>query len=249
MTALALLPPDLTGATLALLLVTSFAGSFLTIAFGLGGGGLLLGVMASLMPPAALVPVHGVVQFGSNAGRALLMARHIRWAATGRFLAGITLGIAIAAQGVVALPPAALQIGIGLFLTWTVLANPPRWMRNLPFVTGLATAGVSMFFGAAGPFVATYLKTLNLPRHAHVGTMAALQTLQHLLKSVAFGMLGFAYAPWAGFMALMILAGLAGTWAGGKVLNRLTDRGFRRALDAVLLLLAVQLVWTGLAGL
>jgi hypothetical protein len=41
------------------------------VAFGIGGGAALLAVMASLVPPAALIPVHGVVQVGSNLGRAL----------------------------------------------------------------------------------------------------------------------------------------------------------------------------------
>lgn len=50
-------------------------------------------------------------------------------------------------------------------------------------------------------------------------------------------------------MALMILAGLAGTWAGGKVLDRLTDSRFKQALDVVLLLLALQLIWSGLRAL
>lgn len=33
--------------------------------------------MASFLPPLIVLPVHGVVQFGSNAGRTWLMRRHI----------------------------------------------------------------------------------------------------------------------------------------------------------------------------
>lgn len=229
--------------------MASFAGSFVTIAFGLGGGGLVLAIMASLMPPAALIPVHGVVQFGSNAGRAVLMLRHLHRPALGSFLAGAVIGTLLASRVVVTLPTAAVQIGVGAFLIWTLFARAPAWMHRWPALTGAVTAALSMGFGASGPFVTAYLKSLALGRHAHVATLAVLQTLLHLMKVLAFGALGFAFAPWAPFLAAMIACGLAGTWAGGKVLNHLTDARFKQALDAILLLLALQLIWSGLSNL
>ncbi len=63
------LPEGLSQAAFWAIMVASFVGSFITAAFGIGGGALLLAIMATLMPPAALIPVHGVVQAGSNAGR------------------------------------------------------------------------------------------------------------------------------------------------------------------------------------
>ncbi|MCB1390343.1 MAG: sulfite exporter TauE/SafE family protein [Rhodobacteraceae bacterium] len=244
----ALLPPDVSGAVILALMATSFASSFITISFGIGGGGLMLAVMASLVPPAALVPVHGVVQFGSNAGRTTMMFQHIHWPAVARFGAGIVLGILIGASVVINLPAAAVQIGVGLFLIWTVVSKPPAWMRDWPLFTGTLTSVLSMFFGASGPFVNTYVKSLDLGRHAHVATTAALLSGQHLLKSVAFGALGFAYAPWAGLIVALILCGLAGTWTGKRVLNRMTDARFRQALNVILLLLSARLVWQGLAS-
>ena len=244
-----LLPPDLSAAVVLVLMATSFAASFITVSFGIGGGGLMLAVMASLVPPVALVPVHGVVQFGSNAGRTAMMARHIRWPSVVRFGAGIVLGVGIGASVAVSLPAAAVQIGVGVFLIWTVLSHPPAWMRDWPLVTGTLTSILSMFFGASGPFVNTYVKSLNLGRHAHVATAAMLLSGQHLLKSVAFGALGFAYAPWAGLIAALILCGLAGTWSGRRVLNRMTDARFKQALNGVLLLLSARLVWEGVASL
>ena len=243
------LPAALSPTVALILLATSMAGSFITISFGIGGGGLLLAVMATLLPPVALVPVHGVVQFGSNAGRTAMMARHIQWWAMGWFVAGIVTGIVVGAFVVIDIPPAVVQIGVGLFLIWTIFARTPAWMRRWPFVTGTLTSVLSMFFGASGPFVATYVKSLNLGRHQHVGTMAALLSLQHLLKTVAFGVLGFAYAAWAPFIAAMILAGLVGTWIGKTVLNKMTDARFKTALDVILFLIAARLVWAGLTTL
>ncbi len=241
------LPPDVPLAIALILMATSFVASFINISFGIGGGGLMLAVMATLLPPSALVPVHGVVQFGSNAGRSVLTFRHIHWPAVLRFGLGIALGIAIGAALVVELPVALIQIGVGLFLIWTVLAHPPAWMRNWPLFTGTLTSVLSMFFGASGPFVNTYVRSLGLGRHAHVATTAALLSGQHLLKAAAFGALGFAYAPWAGLIGALILCGLAGTWTGKRVLNRMTDARFRQALNVILLLLSARLVWAGVS--
>jgi uncharacterized membrane protein YfcA len=106
-----------------------------------------------------------------------------------------------------------------------------------------------MFFGATGVFVATLTKSLALGRHAHVAPHAARMTMQHGIKTVTFGLLGFAFGPWIGLTAAMIATGFLGTLAGRLVLNRMGDLHFRRALDVVLLGLAARLVYDGITDL
>lgn len=236
-------------ATLALLLATSLFSSFVTASLGIGGGVLLLAVMASLLPPAALIPVHGVIQFGSNAGRAAILWRHVHWPPFAAFTTGTVVGIALGGVLAVDLPPPVIRIGVGLFVIWSVFATPPAGFGRLAALNGGIASFLTMFFGATGPFVATYVKALTLPRQAHVATHAVLMTLQHGAKIVAFGVLGFAFAPWAGFVFAMILSGLAGTLLGRRVLLRMTDTGFKRALDIVLVLLSLRLIWTGARAL
>ena len=60
-----------------LMMITAGFTSFISAAFGAGGGLMLLVVMASFMPMAVVVPVHGLVQLGSNANRLLLSFKHI----------------------------------------------------------------------------------------------------------------------------------------------------------------------------
>ena len=47
----------------------------------------------------------------------------------------------------------------------------------------------------------------------------------------------------------MIGAGFLGTLAGKRLLNRLDDRMFRLALDVILVLLALRLIWGGMRQL
>jgi len=230
----------------AVLVAVSLLTSFITAAFGIGGGGILLAVMASLVPIQALIPVHGLVQLGSNAGRVTMFRRDIFRPALPAFVLGSVAGCALGGVVVVELPAEAVQIGIGGFVIWTVFARPPAWLRRLPVITGLISSFLTMFFGATGLFVAGFTKALDLPRHAHVATHAALMTAQHTLKVIVFGLLGFAFADWWVLVLAMILSGLAGTWAGRHVLNRMNDHGFRLALNAILVVLALRLIWTGL---
>jgi hypothetical protein len=52
---------------------------------------------------------------------------------------------------------------------------------------------------------------------------------------------GFAFAPWIWFI-------LAMTLAGRVLLIRMSDKGFKRALDVILVLISLRLIWVGVTG-
>lgn len=64
-----LIPESLSLPVAVFLLASSTITSMITASLGAGGGVLLLVLMASWMPPAAIIPVHGMIQLGSNVGR------------------------------------------------------------------------------------------------------------------------------------------------------------------------------------
>ena len=227
----------------------SFLGSFITVSMGIGGGAMVLAVMASLVPPTALIPIHGVTQVGSNAIRAMVLGKHTFWPPVAAFGIGSIIGVMIGGAIVIDLPPAYVQIGVGLFVIWSVAAKPPKWLVQWPAVTGLISSILTMFFGASGVFVSGYVKSLSLGREAHVATHAVLMTMQHLLKVIVFGVLGFAFGPWIGFVTVMIAAGFLGTLAGRHVLRRMNDAIFGTVLNVILLTLAARLIWQGVTTL
>lgn len=240
-----LLPPELGPLTGLALLGISFLGSFITAAFGIGGGVVVLAVFASLLPPAALIPVHGVIQLGSNAGRAIIMRDHISTAVFIPFLIGALAGVVLGAIVVVDLPPAAVQISVGCFILWTIVAKPPAFLRRAAWIAGSVSTFLTMFFGATGPFVAAYVKSHGFERMAQVGTHAACMTSQHGLKVVAFGILGFAFGPYIPLVIGMIVVGFAGTVVGRKVLMKIDEKRFKLALNGILILLSLRLIWAG----
>ncbi len=242
------IPPEISVAAFWALLGSSFGASFVTAAFGLGGGVLLLAVCAVLLPPAALIPVHGAVQLGSNLGRAATLLRHVIWTGMPGFVAGAVIGVAIGGTVSVNIPPNLVQVLVGLFIVWSVLGRMPAFLRRWAVVTGLISSFLTMFFGATGPFVAAYTKSVARDRHGFVATHAAMMTTQHALKTLTFGLLGFAFAGWLWLTGAMIVAGFLGTLAGRSLLNRMTDARFLWILNAILLATAARLIWTGATG-
>ncbi|TYC49735.1 sulfite exporter TauE/SafE family protein [Rhodobacterales bacterium] len=237
--------PLATPATVALV-VASFVTSALTAAVGLGGGVALIAIMATLMPAGALVPVHGVVQLGSNAGRALVQIRHVDWTIALWFAAGAIFGAAIGGKIAVQLPPDILKAGIGCFVLWVIWGRKPTFYKarkRAMAATGFVSTLLSMFFGAAGPIGGAVLSTLGMTRHQFVANQAVTALIMHVFKILAFGALGFAFAPWAGLIVMMIASGFLGTLAGSLLLGRMNEAVFKTGFKWVMTLLALNLFW------
>lgn len=100
------------------LLAASAVTSMLTAVLGAGGGVLLLVLMATWIPPAAIIPVHGMIQLGSNTGRAVLTFRHIDWRVILAFAPGVVAGAALGAWLLVNLPAHLWQLSIAAFVLY-----------------------------------------------------------------------------------------------------------------------------------
>lgn len=247
--------PDGIGTIDALIMIAaSFFTSFLSAAMGIGGGVALLAVMAQAMPALAVVPVHGVVQLGSNAGRAFLFRKDAQYRIVGYFLIGAIIGGLIGGQIVVALPAATLQLILALFILFSIWGPMPKLKegsKGMGLVSGggIISTMLTMFVGATGPFVAVVIKQFQLSRQAHVGTFSACMVTQHSIKIVTFGILGFAFGTYLPLMAAMVLTGFAGTWVGRHFLQKTSDDRFGRWLNIILTILAARLLYVAISDL
>lgn len=242
-----LLPEQLSQGISLLLILAAALTSAVTAALGVGGGVLLLAIMALVVPPAAIIPLHGMVQLGSNANRALMTWRHIDWKLLAAFTPGALLGAWLASLFLVQLPMQTLQLTIAgfiLFLCWGPKVPPLALGRLGSFFAAAATTFISMFVGATGPLVAAFVKQQHQgERFRTVANFAASMSVQHLPKAVVFGSAGFVFADWLGLLVLMIAAGALGTWVGLQFLARQSNRNFARLFNILLTLLALRLIW------
>lgn len=241
-----LVPADV-GATASFFLIAFSAfTSFITAAAGIGGGIMMVAVMAVLMPAHAVIPIHGAVQIGSNAGRTAIMLPQVQWQVLAPFCAGSVVGAAVGGLTVVELPPAVLNIGLAFFILYSVWAPPVTAPGRFKVVaTGAFSSFLTMFFGATGTFVSAMVKSMRLGRLEHVATHSACMVAQHLIKVIAFGLLGFNFGPYAGLVVAMIASGFLGTVIGKHVLVKMNDVIFHRVLAVLLSLLALRLLYEG----
>jgi uncharacterized protein len=232
------------------LVVASFFTSAMTAAFGLGGGIALLALMGLSMPVAALVPVHGMVQLGSNAGRAWHLRHHVSTQFAWPFLAGSLAGAVIGTFAVLSLPDSVMKTIMGGFILLTAWVKLPGLERlkgaGIAIGSGII-ALISMLVGASGPLLSAFLAQMFPGNRTQlVATSAAGMTVHHGLKIIVFGMAGFAFARWLGFIAAMIVSGYLGTLFGSRMLGRVPEALFRTVFKWALTALALDLLRRGL---
>ena len=239
---------------LAVLIVTtvSFFSAALTAAFGIGGGLLLLAIMSAIFPAAAVIPIHGVAQFGANLSRFWFQLRDTLWPIVGWFSAGSLIGAAVGGQIAVALPPALLKAGVAIFILWSVWGLKPQAFTagaRIFFSTGAVAAFLSMFFGATGPIAAAVIGSANLDKLQTSATLAACMFIQHGIKILTFGLLGFAYGEWLPVIAAILACGFAGSFVGTRLLRRMNEKTFRSGFKKLLTVFAIYLLASALLGI
>lgn len=240
-----ILPANVSLTVFLLLVAVSFFTSALTAAFGIGGGVAMLGALAGTVPPAMVVAVHGIVQLGSNMGRVIIQRAHVLWRPTLIFSAGSVAGAVAGAALFVNLPERWLMALLGVFIlamTWLPKPRIPGLASTGMLIGGFIATFITIFVGATGSFVQALFLPLGLEKRVLVASHAMCMTIQHALKVIAFGFLGFAFQDWLPLMAAMIAAGFAGTWLGTRVLDRIPQHVFEKVLKAVLTLVAVDLI-------
>lgn len=216
------------------MLIAALVTSTISGVFGMAGGLILMGVLALLLPVAAAFVMHGLIQIVANGWRAILHRRHIDW----RILAIYAAGSAVAALlvGLVSFVPSKPLLYLLLGLVPGLVWLPKSWLqldaaRPLhALLCGLLVTGLNLVAGVAGPLLDIFFVRTAMGRHRIVATKAATQVFAHLAKVLVFGGQLFA-ARQLGAVPLWVLPAvvplsIAGTVAGGRILDRLTDRTF-----------------------
>lgn len=229
-----------------LLVAFALATSTLTAITGIGGGMMLIALMPGLLPPAAIVPVHAMVQLFSNSSRALFGWRHLRWEFLLAFVCGAIVGGLLAATIRREINLDYTPLLIAAYILYTVWG--PELKLKIPargefVVIGLVQTGLSMIVGATGPMGQAALVRRRLQRDALVVTAALMMTWTHLVKILLFALLGFAFLDFWKIILGMSLAVVAGAWLGTHVRYRIPEDRFRIMLRWFLTLLALRMVY------
>ena len=227
------------------LIAAALGTSVLAAVFGMGGGVLLITLMPGLVPAAAIIPLHAATQLASNGSRALFGWRHIDPSLILPFLGGALAGAALGARVFQHLDLHWLPALIGIFIlaiTWLPLPlvrGQGRWPLLL---LGFYQTGIGMLVGATGPLGAALLARRNAQRDWLVVNTAVYMSSNHLLKMLAFGMMGFAFADYGLLLLGMVVGVIAGSWLGTQLRQAVPQGNFLFWFRLLVSLLALRMI-------
>lgn len=237
------LPEGISNLAAILMIVLSLFTSFLSAAFSLGGGIVMLAVLSPLLPTSSLIPVHGIIQLGSNFGRAVLLFKHIKRDAILPYAIGCTVGSFLGGSIFTNIPEQYIKLAIGLFIIFSVFGKLPKVKSGYLWLAGFVVSFMAMLLGASGLLMASFVKSMKLNPTDHVATHAGMVTFQHLSKSIAFGFFGFQFISYAPLLIGMIASGFVGTIIGKKLLISQGKVYFQNVLNVILVVAGISMLW------
>ena len=163
------------------------------------------------------------------------------------FLLGSIIGAAAGAPIFVSLPGAALQAIVGIFIL--LIAWIPEFGRVGPqkgrfALLGLVATFLAMFVSSTGSFIAPFVASISPDRRNYAATTSALMAMSHIIKLVAFALMGFGMGAYLPLMGAMIATAALGNWVGRRILVKMPEQIFRMVLKTLLTALALRLLWT-----
>lgn len=234
------------------ILISVFATAALSGVLGMAGGMILMAVLVSTLPVAAAMTLHGAVQATANGSRTWFLRRHIQWGILPPYAAGAALAVATFFWLSLVPDPGVVLIAVGAMPFVARLTPRLRTldMRRAPTAAacGLVVTAAQLLAGASGPLLDTFYLSSGLTRHQVVASKAITQTLGHLLKLVYYGAVvgTTGTLPWWLYPAA-IIAAVAGTRLGTRLLDRLADSMFRRASGWVVLAIGAGCIVQGVS--
>jgi len=226
----------------------SFIAALCNAAFSAGGAMIILAVTSTVLPVAAIVPIHSTLLIGSTSARALFFRSYVDWKIATPFLIGSIVAVAIGARIYVELPETVIATAISVVMLVAIWLPEVSWRPKLkhPWViVGFIHSLLSTLFAYGALLHAIILHT-GLNRRQIVGTMAMCLTGMGLFKITGYALNGFDYMPYIGIIVFSILAAFLGTWVGKMVIDRISEELFRFVFRALVTVTAIRLLYVGL---
>ncbi|MBL4870851.1 MAG: sulfite exporter TauE/SafE family protein [Robiginitomaculum sp.] len=241
---------------LAVILCAALITACISGIFGMAGGLIFMGVLASFMGVVEAMVVHGIVLSISNSYRAYLLRNFIRWDIFWNM--GIGALPALGLLAFIAFIPSKGMLFLCLGLLPILLWVPKNWFsfdaqKPLHAIfCGFCVTGLNLVAGVAGPALDMFFVRTNMPREQIVATKAVTMFSSHMMKIIYFGIPllqanGGGHFPPLWFFAAALPLTMLGTFTGTNILKRLSDIGFRKYTKWLVSLVGLIYVVRGIA--
>ena len=241
------------------LIIAAFITSSISAVLGMGGGIILLGIMAILIPEGYMVvALHGVIQLFSNTTRTYIFRKHIVKNIVKQYFFGAITGALISmiiilvlvqifnVQSANEIKVEILKPLIGIFIIWYLFLKKKSKDKNTK--SFLLVGGIgglsSIFIGAVGPLIAPFFLNKNLTKENIIANKAACQIITHSTKIPLFiYFFKVNYIEQYSILIPLIIAVFIGTNFGKKILNFIPEKTFIKLFRFTLFLIALKLIF------
>ena len=241
-----------------ILIIAAFFSSTISAIIGMGGGIILLGVMAVIIPNGYMViALHGMIQLISNSTRTYIFRNDINKEIIKDFFFGVILGSLISVliilflinifkvQSASEIKVDFLKPLIGTLILWYLFFKKKKKGKDTKsfFKVGVISGTTSIFIGATGPLIAPFFLKRKLIKHEIIVNKAACQMITHLTKIPIF-IYFFDVNYFREYLILIPLffAVFLGTNFGKTLLERIPETLFQKIFKIVLFVIALKLI-------
>ncbi|KXV03734.1 hypothetical protein CR51_16325 [Caballeronia megalochromosomata] len=216
---------------------------------GTGSSMLPMPVLVIIYGPQQAVPIMAIAAIMGNLGKVLSWWREIDWKACIAYSATAGPGAMLGVRTLLALPPHAVELALGLF--FLAMVPTRRWlahraMRLSLFQLALIGAPVGFLTGivvSTGPITVPVFMNYGLVKGAFLATEAAGSLTVYGAKVTAFHHFG---ALPAHIVVQGLITGasiMAGTLCARRIVARMSAHTFRDLVDALMVSSGLSLLW------
>lgn len=235
---------------LILIFFIAFIAATISGAAGFGGALLLLPVLTGTVGIKAAVPILTIGQMFGNASRVWFGRQELKWKPIIFFLlTAIPLTI-IGSYLFTDIDSRKVKIGIGGFLILLVIYRRVNIKiialgEKGMLIGGGLTGFLSGLAGSAGPLGAAFFLGLNLTATAYVASEAFTALTMHLTKTIVYNKYSLIGKNELYYGLFIGIAMILGSWAGKKIIEKLSKERFTLLVELLLILSGVQMIITG----
>ena len=224
---------------------------------GMGGGIILLGIMAVIIPEGYMViALHGIIQLVSNTTRSYVFRNYLKISLIKQFSLGAIVGLFVSGIIIVILiqifqVSSANEIKveflkpiIGIFIIWYLFFKSKKGKQIKSFIGVGGLSGVStVFIGATGPLIAPFFLQESLTKENIIANKAACQAVTHIGKIPLFIIFfNVHYIEQYHILLPLVFAVFIGTNFGKIILGFIPEHIFKILFKSALLIIAVKLI-------
>ncbi len=241
-----------------ILIISALITSSISAVIGMGGGIILLGIMAIFIPDGFLViALHGMIQLFSNSTRTFVYRDSLNKKLILEFFVGAVVGLIFSAL-IVFFLMVVLEVDsaskikidfmkaiIGIFILWYLYLKPKKnQKKTLSFLGVGGISGISsIFVGATGPLIAPFFLSGGLKKENIIANKAACQVISHIGKIPIFILLfDVDYMQEYEILIPLIMAVYIGTHIGKKILSFIPEKTFKLIFKICLTAIAIRLI-------